>query len=426
MESLSKHLSCTPDCEQLDTNDVDAKKNNLYGLDIIQCKNSRQIKIKLADGPKWVIDYLTNSPFSLHVHPQVIKGSVGAIQSFGAIHASVANARAVTGVNTEITRRLSRMKTGDAQSRLYPTTLSANIAVAGGLASELVDSTAVVHTNVHSTVQFAVSGAFDPRRVIRTKNTVEVASSFAKTTKRPVVIIEDGLYSMGNFADFEGIGRFLDENPNGWAWFDDAHSVGMHGLNGRGAAMEMMERYADRTIVTGSLGKAFGAAGGFMAASKYFTQNMLAVSVSDRFSCNLDVSAQGAALTAMKLIEDPSEYKRLQSALTARLERIDAKLCEKGIMTEQHGTPIAYRVIPFSGPQKAIQVAAQLLNVHGLLTTPVYYPTIARGKGAIRVSLSVEHRMSDIDALVSTLAEFLTPNLVTNHSYSDPSKLRVI
>lgn len=408
MTNSTKYTSSTV-LGQLDSNDMEAKKYNLYGLDVLKCMPNRRVQIKLGDSTKWVVDYLTNSPFSLNVQPQVIEGSVEAIRSFGALHASVAGARAVTGINAEITQRLSKMKTGEAQSRLYPTTLSANIAVASGLASELMDATAIVHTNVHSTVQFAVSGAFEPSRVIRTKNTVEVASSFAKTTKRPVVIIEDGLYSMGNFADFEGLGRFLDDNPNGWLWFDDAHSVGMRGRNGRGAAMEMMERHADRTIVTGSLGKAFGAAGGFMTAPKCFTQNMLSVSVSDRFSCNLDVSAQGAVLAAMKLLEDPSEYERLQNELGSRLERFDKKMSDRGIKTEQHGTPIAYRVIPFSGPQEAIKVAAQLLNKHGLLTTPVYYPTIARGKGAIRVSLSVEHRMSDIDVLASCLMDYLRP-----------------
>lgn len=304
---------------------------------------------------------------------------------------------------SEITRRISEYKTGDSESRLYPTTFSANSAVAAGFASSILDATAIVHPNVHATVQFAIAGAFSPDRIIKTKNTAKVASAFAKTTKRPVVIVEDGLYSMGNFADFESLSTFLDENKNGWLWFDDAHSVGMRGSNGRGEAMERMEKYNQRTIVTGSLGKAFGAAGGFMSGPRVFTQNMLTCSVPDRFSCNLDISAQGAILAAMDILKDKKQYKELQEGLQFRLQRLDDALDAINIKTEQHGKPIAYRVIPFSGPQEAILSASKLLHDFGFLTTPVYFPTIARGKGAIRVSISSEHNLSDIDNFVLAL-----------------------
>ncbi|WP_299010638.1 aminotransferase class I/II-fold pyridoxal phosphate-dependent enzyme [uncultured Shewanella sp.] len=399
--------------ESLNLNDIEARENNLYGLNVLRCGQNRKIEIKTKNGSQWVIDCLSNSPFSLNVRPEVVDSSIDAIRNFGALHSSVASARASTGMVYEITQKLSQMKTGDAESRLYPTTLSANIAVAAGLASKKLDATAIVHPNVHATVQFAIAGAFDPKRIIKSKNTAAVASAFAKTTKRPVVIIEDGLYSMGNFADFKGLGNFLDENKNGWVWFDDAHSVGMRGTNGRGEAMETMEKYTNRTIITGSLGKAFGAAGGFMSAPKSFTQNMLSVSVSDRFSCNLDVSAQGAILGAMRLLADINEYEHLQHQLKIRLDRFDAALDQIGIVTEQRETPIAYRVIPFSGPQEAIDGAAILLNNYGFVTTPVYYPTIARGKGAIRISLSVGHQIKDIDRLVTALHGVLSGEVLS-------------
>ncbi|NRB25730.1 aminotransferase class I/II-fold pyridoxal phosphate-dependent enzyme [Shewanella sp.] len=397
----------------MEFNDVEARRCNLYGLNILRCGKNRLIEIDTTlHGPRWVVDCLSNSPFALNIRSEVVEGSIDAIRHFGALHASVASARAQTGIKNKITQKLTVMKTGNSESRLYPTTLSANIAVATGLARKEFNAIVIVHSNVHATVQFAIAGAFDSARVIKTKNTAAVANAYAKTTRRPVVIIEDGLYSMGNFADFNALGNFLDENVNGWLWFDDAHSVGMRGENGRGEVMERMEKYTDRTIVTGSLGKAFGAAGGFMAAPKSFTQNMLSVSIPDRFSCNLDVSAQGAILAAMDLLSDSDKYKSLQNALKIRLNRFDKALNEMGIQTEQSGTPIAFRVISFENPQEAIRAASTLLHDEGFITTPVYFPTIARGKGAIRISLSTGHKLVDIDRLIKALDKLIIKKLV--------------
>jgi 7-keto-8-aminopelargonate synthetase-like enzyme len=137
-------------------------------------------------------------------------------------------------------------------------------------------------------------------------------------------------------------------------------------------------------------------------------QDVLQASVADRFSCNLDVAAQGAVLAAMRLLSDPKEMASLQHQLDVRLQRIDEVLADAGIATEQAGTSIAFRVVRFAGPKAAIRAAKGLLEDGGFMTTPVYYPTIERGGGAIRISLSVGHTMADIDALLEALIPLVT------------------
>lgn len=399
--------------------DEEARSLNLYGVEILRCAARRQIRIATQKGPRWVLDYATNSPFALNLDTSVVRGALNAVKQFGALHASIAAARAQTGIAAEILQRLISMKRGASLARLYPTTFAANIATAAGFAK--MDCTVVMHPNVHATVQFAVEGAFSSDRIIRTKNTGEVATAFAKTTLRPVVIIEDGLYSMGKFADFKALQNFLKARPRGWVWLDDAHAVGMRGKDGRGEAMEQMEAYADRCVVTASLGKAFGAAGGFMVAPSKFVQTTLSVSVADRFSCNLDLAAQGAVLAAMKILAVPKRLERLDRGLKIRLKRVDAALAAENIFTEQADTPIAFRVVPFASPSQAIQAAGILLE-KGILTTPVYYPTIAPGKGAIRISLSSGHRLADVDFLL----EQLVPLLKSQNEFVQFSEARAL
>jgi 7-keto-8-aminopelargonate synthetase-like enzyme len=387
------------------TADQQARERNLYGVSILRCLSDRRVEIASAGGPKVVVDCATNSPFALNQRPEVITGALRAVREYGALHSSIAAARAQTGIAAEIMERLAAMKGGDSLARIYPTTFSANLAAAAGFAA--LDCTAVVHPNAHATVQSAIDAAFDPSRVIRTKNTAEVAGAFAKTTRRPVVIVEDGLYSMGRFADFDSFRSYLDTTLKGYVWLDDAHSVGMRGKDGCGEAMERMRGYEDRVLVSGSFGKAFGAAGGFLVGPSSFVTTALGVSVADRFSCNLDVAAQGAVLAAMKIVGVRGELESLQDALAERLKMLDDALAAAGVVTEQAGASIAFRVVPFAGPSEAIHAAGVLLDQAGFLTTPVYYPTIARGAGAIRISLSAGHAVADVEALIDALLPLL-------------------
>jgi len=380
-----------------------ARDKNLYGVQILECGPNRTLKIGAASGPRWVTDFLSNSPFGLNTRTEVSHASIDAIARFGALHSSVAMARAQTALSDDISRRLVAMKT----ARIYPTTLSANIAVAAGFAASGIDATAVVHPNAHATVHFAVKGAFAANRIIVSRNTVAVASAVASTSGRPVVVVEDGLYSMGGFADFEGLSRFLDDTPNGLLWLDDAHSVGMHGRDGRGNAMESLRQHTQRSVVTGSFGKAFGAAGGFMVGPRPFVDSLLKNSVADRFSCNLDASAQGAILAAMKILAEPGEHQRLSTALGERLAALDSLLDAAGIGTQQAGSSIAFRVIPCADAASAIASADALLSRDGFITTPVYHPTIARGQGAIRVSLSATHTLDDVRRLGVAISALL-------------------
>jgi 8-amino-7-oxononanoate synthase len=411
--------------DTIDPVDLEARTRNLYGMRILRCAPDRLIEVETPEGPRWVVDCVTNSPFSLNLREEVVSSALEAIKKFGAIHSSVACARAETGLAGEITAHLCSLKGGESLARIYPTTFSANIATAAGLAK--MGCTAVVHPHVHATVQFALKGAFESGRIVFTKNTAEVATAFAKTTRRPVVVIEDGLYSMGGFADFEALGDFLKSSPNGMVWLDDAHSVGMRGKHGRGEAMEQMADFTDRCLVTGSFGKALGAAGGFLVGPETFVQQMLGVSVADRFSCNLDIGAQGAVLAAMKLLTQEGELETLQQKLAERLNLLDDALSSAGVLTEQFGTEIAYRVVPFNGPMEGVKAASALLDEAGFLTTPVYYPTIARGTGAIRVSISAAHSIADIERLSAALLTQLRPKKavpalsILSHTWADAS-----
>lgn len=74
--------------------DDDARRRNLYGMQILECGRNRTLRVQAAGGSRWVTDFLSNSPLGLNTRTEVSRASIDAIAQFGAVHSSVAMARA--------------------------------------------------------------------------------------------------------------------------------------------------------------------------------------------------------------------------------------------------------------------------------------------------------------------------------------------
>jgi 7-keto-8-aminopelargonate synthetase-like enzyme len=108
-------------------------------------------------------------------------------------------------------------------------------------------------------------------------------------------------------------------------------------------------------------------------------------------------------MASLRILARPGTLTTLRAQLNTRLAIVDAALAANGLRAEQAGTSIPFRVIYFGGPEEAISSAGTLLEEADCLTTPVYHPTIARGAGAIRISISVGHAVEDIHKLMGAL-----------------------
>ncbi len=146
--------------ESQDLHDDLARTASVYGFRIIRLTSGRRIEIETSSGPREVVDCATNGPFGLNRREEVIRGAVRAIKEFGAVHASIATARGVTALSHRVATRVAQMKGGGSAARIYPTTLSANIAAAYGFAPCI--ALAVVHPHAHATMQLALKSALKP------------------------------------------------------------------------------------------------------------------------------------------------------------------------------------------------------------------------------------------------------------------------
>lgn len=216
------------------------------------------------------------------------------------------------------------------------------------------------------------------------------------------LIVSDGVFSMdGDAADLRALCD-VAEAHGAMVMVDDAHGAGVLGPDGRGTAATQGQDHRVQ-IQMGTLSKAFGAAGGYVAGRADLCDWLRNRARGFLFDTAPPPAAAGAALEALGVAA--AEPRRRQRA-TGLARRLAAGL----------GLPVpAACVVPLlvGEPCAALQVSAGLADA-GLLVTAIRPPTVAPGSARLRFAVTADHRPDDIDRAVAAVAELLpTPGLGT-------------
>jgi 5-aminolevulinate synthase len=217
----------------------------------------------------------------------------------------------------------------------------------------------------------------------------------AASPTRPKLIVFESLYSMdGDVAPIERICG-LAERYGAMTYLDEVHAVGMYGA--RGGGMAEKQGVMDRVdVLEGTLAKAFGCLGGYIAASRNLIDAVRSYSAGFIFTTALPPAICAAATAAIRHLKT-SNFER--QSHQARAARVKAVLSAAGIPVMANDTHI---VPVFVGdPEKCKQASDLLLADHGIYIQPINYPTVPKGTERLRITPSPYHD----DALVDLLAE---------------------
>jgi glycine C-acetyltransferase/8-amino-7-oxononanoate synthase len=209
-----------------------------------------------------------------------------------------------------------------------------------------------------------------------------------------VLVVAESVYSMdGDLAPVAEIVE-LKDRFGVWLLLDEAHAVGVLGEEGRGLADRT--GVADRVEVQmGTLGKALGAHGAYIAGSAALREFLINRARSFIFSTAQPAPVAAAAREAVRICRS-AEGKKLRASLRQNI----AKLGEHLGLEE---TPSAIIPLIIGGESEAMQVSAELLEA-GFLVPAIRYPTVGKGSARLRVALSAKHELEDIQKLASALA----------------------
>ncbi|MBM2320995.1 MULTISPECIES: 5-aminolevulinate synthase [Marivita] len=215
----------------------------------------------------------------------------------------------------------------------------------------------------------------------------------------PKLIAFESIYSMdGDFGPIEAICDLADEF-GALTYIDEVHAVGMYGPRGAGVAERdgLMGRI---DIINGTLAKAYGVMGGYIAASAKMCDAIRSYAPGFIFTTSLPPAvAAGAAASVAHLKKDQS--LRDQHQLQARILKM--RLKGLGLPIVDHGSHIIPVIV--GDPVHTKQMSDMMLDRYGIYVQPINYPTVPRGTERLRFTPSPVHGPQEIDKLVQAMDE---------------------
>jgi len=216
---------------------------------------------------------------------------------------------------------------------------------------------------------------------------------------RPKLIAFESVYSMDG--DIAPIKEFCDlaDKYGAMTFIDEVHAVGLYGQRGGGVCER--EGLADRlTVIQGTLAKAFGVVGGYIAGSAEFCDFIRSYGTGFIFSTSMPPGVAAAALESVRYLKQHNEVREKHQERAATLKR---RFAEAGIPV----MPSITHIVPvFIGdPVLCKQASDALLDQYGIYVQPINYPTVERGTERLRFTPTPLHSDADMDHLVSAMKE---------------------
>ena len=215
----------------------------------------------------------------------------------------------------------------------------------------------------------------------------------------PKLVAFESVYSMDG--DIAPIAEILDvcEKHGAMSYIDEVHAVGLYGPRGGGVAER--EGLMDRiTVIEGTLGKAFGVMGGYIAASRDLVDFVRSFASGFIFSTALPPAVAAGAAASIRHLKESSEERDLQKERVAEVRR------QLDMMNIPH-LPNPSHIIPVmvGDAAKCKMISDWLMDNHGIYVQPINYPTVPVGTERLRLTPSPVHDSGDITRLINALSE---------------------
>jgi 8-amino-7-oxononanoate synthase len=233
---------------------------------------------------------------------------------------------------------------------------------------------------------------------------------YERTKFRKVLIVAEGIYSMdGDIADLPGL-IALKRRFKTYLMIDEAHSIGVLGANGRGIGEHYGVDPADVDLWMGTLSKAMGSCGGYIAGSKPMIDYLRHTTPGFVYSVGMPPPVAGAALAALNLLRaQPERLVRLRDVGRLFLERARAKGLDTGLSGSSPVVPVIV------GESRRAGALAQALYRRGINVQPIIFPAVEDRAARLRFFLTCLHTdqqiVSTVDAVADELARLSSGTL---------------
>lgn len=357
--------------------------------------------LESPQGPQVVVDgqpllaFCSNDYLGLANHPEVIKAWRDGAERWGVGGGA---SHLVIGHSTphhEVEEALAEL-TGRPRALLFSTGYMANL----GAITALVGQGDTVLQDRLNHASLLDGGLLSGARFSRYlhNDPASLASRLDKATGNTLVVT-DGVFSMdGDCADLQALAKVARER-GAWLMVDDAHGLGTLGAKGGGLVEHCGLGVEDVPVLIGTLGKACGTSGAFVAGSEELIEALVQFARPYIYTTSQPPALACATLKALDLLRR-EHWRREHLAALIRQFRTGAE--QIGLTLMDSHTAIQPILIGDAGRALAL---SHLLRERGLLVTAIRPPTVPAGSARLRVTLSAAHSEAQVQLLLNALAE---------------------
>jgi 5-aminolevulinate synthase len=360
------------------------------------------------NGTRNVVVWCSNDYLGMGQHPKVIEAMCTAARSMGA---GAGGTRNISGTNRALVQLEAELADlhGKEAALVFTSGYVSNQTGIATIARLLPNCLILSDALNHNSMIEGVRAAGCARQIWRHNDLehLEQLLSRAAPPGRPKLIVFESVYSMdGDVAPLEAICD-LAERYSAMTYLDEVHAVGMYGPRGAGIA-EQDGVMARIDVIEGTLAKAFGTLGGYIAASDAVVDAVRSHAPGFIFTTALPPAVAAAATASIAHLKKSGVERAGQRAAVAATKAALQKAGLPVLTTETHIVPVM-----IGDPDLCKQASDILLERHAIYIQPINYPTVARGSERLRITPSPAHDVRLIqqlaDALVSVWQELGLP-----------------
>ena len=346
--------------------------------------------------------WCSNDYLNLSQHPEVTKTSVEVINELGTGSGGTRNISGTSTYHVDLETLLADLHNKEA-ALLFPSAYTANQSTLWTLCKNLEGVEIFSDELNHASLIQGIKNANVECHVFRHNDTEHLEELiYNANADSPKIIVFESLYSM------EGLRSPLQKiieiakKYNALTYLDEVHSVGLYGPEGRGITAEKgLEDGID--IINGTLSKAFGQMGGYVAANSDIIDYIRSFAPGFIFTSSMNPSIAAASITSIKIAmasEDLRDNIRINS------DRIRLGLRDLQIPFLENDSHII--PIHLYDPRLCKEAANLLLEKHGIYIQTIFYPTVPKGDARFRVTITPRHDASDIQHFLDALDDVWT------------------
>ena len=350
----------------------------------------------LRDGRE-LLNFCSNDYLGLARHPELAAAMSAAALSKGS-GAGAAHLVSGHGLEHALLEHELAEFTGRESALLFSTGYMANLGALGALAAR--DETILQDKLNHASL--LDGGQLSGARLRRyAHGSVEAATRLAESANKLAVIATDGVFSMdGDLAPLPQLAA-LAQQHHAWLVVDDAHGLGVLGRTGRGSCEHFGLTSEAVPALMGTLGKAFGSFGAFIAGPAELIEWLLQRARTAIYTTAMPQAVAAASRAGLRLAQRESWRREKVLELTQRF-RDRATL--RGVELTHSRSPIQPIIV---GEAADALAASAALLAAGFWVSAIRPPTVPAGSARLRVTLSAAHEATQVDALVDALARAL-------------------